>query len=120
MHSVIENTFGILTARWKVIQNPLHMGGASAERIIKAVVLLHNFLKCHDESYCPPGYVDAYEGDDIVEGLWRQQVTNPLKSFKRHSSNNATKNAFETRDCLMFYIKSIKEIYETNNLNIET
>lgn len=120
VHSVIENTFGILTARWKVIQNPLHMGAASAERIVKAIVLLHNFLKTHDDSYCPPGYVDAYEGDDIIEGLWRQQVNKPLKSHKRISSNNATKTAFESRDILMFYIKLIKEIYNADGENIVT
>ncbi|XP_065360944.1 uncharacterized protein LOC135954657 [Calliphora vicina] len=109
-HSVTENAFGVLTAHWKILQSPMHMSGSSAEVIIKAIVLLHNFLKTHDDSYCPPGYVDVYEGEDVIEGIWRQHVTNPLTSHGRIAGNNATQKAFDSRDYLRYYVNAVKEM----------
>ena len=49
----------------------------NAEKLGIAAVILHNFIKFHDGSYCPPGYVDRFEGDEIVKGLWRSEVSTP-------------------------------------------
>jgi len=72
---IIENTFGILTSRWQVLQKPLSCSPHNAENIFKALVCLHNFLMdCQgnlsgsDRKYCPPEYPDY---DDEDNGAWR-------------------------------------------------
>ncbi|XP_036346244.1 protein ALP1-like [Rhagoletis pomonella] len=101
---VIENAFGIMTARWRILLSPLQMHPTSAESVVKATVLLHNFLKMHDGTYCPPEFVDQYQGDNIVGGLWRQEITTPLRGTGRLMANNAARSAFNLRDQLKDYI----------------
>lgn len=103
---VIENAFGILACRWRILLNPLQMSPSSAEKIVKATVLLHNFLKMHDGSYCPPEYVDQEDGDVIRRGLWRSDISTPLQRARRIASNNASQNAFKLRDDLKSYLVS--------------
>lgn len=52
-----------MTARSKVLLSPLHIHPTSAKNSVKTAVLLHNFVKMNDGSYCPPDYVDQYQGD---------------------------------------------------------
>lgn len=99
----IENTFGILTARWRILRQTLELNDRSAETIVQATVVLHNFLKMNDGSYCPPNYVDSIVNDTIVEGLWRQEVR-PLPSCRHVSSNNAARTAFQLRDKLKEFL----------------
>jgi len=67
---VIENAFGILVARWRILFTTLNMLPSNADKIIKACVVLHNFLKLNDGTYCPPDYVDRYDGHRVATGLW--------------------------------------------------
>lgn len=106
---VIENTFGILVARWRILQNALSMNVESAEKVVKATVVLHNFVKMHDGSYCPADFTDKYQNDVVIEGLWRKEIR-PLKSCQRLSSNNASKTAFQIRDRLKHYL-FVNKIY---------
>ena len=101
---VIENAFGISAARWRILLSPLQMHPTSAEKVVKATVVLHNFLKVHDQSYCPPDFIDRYQGDNVLKGLWREEISVPLRGHGRMMSNNASKNAFKLRDELMEYI----------------
>lgn len=103
---VIENAFGILCARWRVLLSPLFMHPENAEKVVKSAVVLHNFLKFHDGTYCPPDYVDQYQGEEIVSGLWRREVLTPLRNHGRMTCNNATRTAFALRDLLKDYITS--------------
>ena len=100
---VIENSFGILVARWRILFTTLNMLPSNADKIIKACVVLHNFLKLNDGTYCPPDYVDRYDGDRVVTGLWRDQ-THPLQNCRSLSSNFASKNAFKMRENLKKYL----------------
>lgn len=65
----IENSFGILVARWRILKNTLVMLPNYAEIIVKACVILHNYVKRHSSTeYCPPGFVDRMDRDgNIVE-----------------------------------------------------
>ncbi|XP_036334532.1 protein ALP1-like [Rhagoletis pomonella] len=103
---VIENSFGILCARWRVLLSPLFMHPQTAEKVVKTTVLLHNFVKFHDGSYCPADYVDRYNGEEIVNGLWRKDVSTPLRNHGRMACNNAARSAFALRDQLKDYIVS--------------
>ena len=43
---VIENAFGILAARWRVLMQPLQTSSENAETIVKATICLHNEECC--------------------------------------------------------------------------
>lgn len=99
----IENAFGILTARWRILRSTLNMHPESADKVVKAAVVLHNFVKMHDSSYCPPEFVDRYNGSEIIEGLWRQAV-NPLPRVRQVASNNSCRGSYELRNILSEYL----------------
>lgn len=91
----IENAFGILTARWQILQKPLSMSLENSEMLFKALVCLHNFIMIGEEElpvfnrrYCPPDYVDQ-EDYIVKEGRWRQQHSAYFKDLGRVGSNRA-------------------------------
>lgn len=40
----IENTFGILCAKWRILQRPIETISENAVRTVLAIAYLHNFL----------------------------------------------------------------------------
>lgn len=50
---VVENTFGICVARFRILLNTIEATPEHADLIVKACVALHNFLKATDAS-APP------------------------------------------------------------------
>lgn len=106
----IENSFGVLVARWRILKNTLVMLPNSAEAVVKACVILHNFVKRHASSeYCPPGFIDIIDRDGNIDvpGEWRTLVEQPLRGIPASSlqkGNNAERSAFGNRDALANYI----------------
>ena len=55
---VIENAFGILAARWRVFMQLIQSTVEKTDRIVKATICLHNFLRqTNGAGYCPMGFV---------------------------------------------------------------
>ena len=111
---VVENAFGILSARWRIFRRPIETTPEHAVLICKATVVLHNYLKYWDnnlrvaERYCPPLYTDKdLEGDEIP-GLWRSETRGNLNliSIKQCGSNMHSENSRQIRDNLLQYFKS--------------
>lgn len=101
---VIENAFGILTARWRILKTTLAMKPEYVDKIVKATVVLHNFIKLNDPQYCPPGMVDSSSADGSeIPGSWREEVE-PLQSARLPVSNNSTRCAFEMREKIANYL----------------
>lgn len=104
----IENTFGIMVARWRILKLPLVMSSESAEIVTQAVVVLHNFVKRHAEhAYTPNTFVDHFDRNgECVEGEWRA-ITDPLQCIAADvisRNHNASRNAYQNRDCLAQYL----------------
>ncbi|XP_058817565.1 uncharacterized protein LOC131680866 [Topomyia yanbarensis] len=104
----IENTFGILVARWRILLAPLHLQPIAAENIIKATVVLHNFVKSHEgQQYAPPTFVDQIgQNGEIIPGEWRSHV-DPLEGISAdfiQRGNNASRDAYFVRDALAKYL----------------
>ena len=56
---VIENAFGIMSARWRILRRPIKAEISQVEGIVKAVTCLHNYLRLTDNAkYIPAGFVD--------------------------------------------------------------
>lgn len=76
----IENAFGILVARWRILLGTLHLAPHNAEKIVLACIALHNFIMLNDISrtkYCSPDFVDWTDtSGQEYPGEWRAQVAN--------------------------------------------
>ncbi|KAJ8369350.1 hypothetical protein SKAU_G00093780 [Synaphobranchus kaupii] len=78
---IIENSFGILSTRWRVYRKPIHCKINRAIAVVKATVCLHNSLRdlevelpVNNRSYCPPNATDSEDvNGNVVEGSWRQE-----------------------------------------------
>nr|CAI5859287.1 unnamed protein product [Callosobruchus analis] len=103
----IENSFGILVARWRILKTTINAKAENIDHVIKAVVVLHNY--CLTELgqqdtvniYCPPGFVDT----DDLDGAWREEQA-PLLSVGRLGANTATRYLYNLRDNLANYLVS--------------
>ena len=113
---VVENAFGILSARWRFLRSPIQAQPEKAVKCILAAVALHNWLKKHEDSekcygrlYCPPGYVDYEDSHGILhKGVWRSEVcdTGPLQKVSKMGANNYAKSAEYYRSVFANYFVS--------------
>eukprot|EP00795_Rhopilema_esculentum_P011796 gene11796-2174_t len=54
---IIENAFGILSARWRIFRGPIKSKPKYVDSIIKACLCLHNYLGMHQQcSVCAPWF----------------------------------------------------------------
>lgn len=104
----IENSFGILVSRWRVLLNTLHMFPKNAEKVVLACVALHNFLRSSiisQNAYVPPNYVDHEVEGKLIEGTWRNEVRDLpsiLPSSTQHVYGGV--NATELRNTMCTYL----------------
>ncbi|XP_011865182.1 PREDICTED: uncharacterized protein LOC105560570, partial [Vollenhovia emeryi] len=106
---IIENAFGILSSRWRVLHTCIRMKVESVEKIVLATTCLHNFMMMREDRederklYCPTTYIDNENGSNgiVTQGIWRD--TAPclkLNNIGRFGSNNATRTAITQRTTL--------------------
>ena len=101
----IENTFGLAAAQFRIFRRPIIAKVKTVIEIMKAVVILHNYLMkspCSTDanSYYPVGFTDRDDTSGLNEGDWRREAESckgliPLQCIV---SNNYTRNAKETRE----------------------
>lgn len=112
---VIENSFGILVSRWRILRRCICNHPHNAEIIIKALVCLYNYLMTKENEqtpqrhyYCPSTYVD-YEDEDgnVIPGSWRTENNERgLQRIGRIGANNPGRIANQLRDTLSNYFVS--------------
>lgn len=98
----IENTFGIMSARWRVFHKTIFAPPETADKIVKATTCLHNYILTKQENlrvgrYCNENFVDR-ETNDVIAGAWRQEVTadNAIKPLQqRLGARNARRTALQ-------------------------
>lgn len=111
---VIENAFGIMSSRWRILRRDLCCTPETAEDIVKAIVCLHNFLMVSkddvapsERTYCPTFMLDREENGNVIEGDWRREVyRGPIIDVGRLGSNNPTVRADAQRNILKDYFCS--------------
>lgn len=106
---VVENAFGIMCSRWRILRRPFKASEPNVNRYVLACVALHNFLMTENEgrvSYCPPCYTD-YETSDgrIVCGGWRESgdTVPSLSNIGRMTTNTYSLCASSVRESLCNY-----------------
>ena len=110
---VIENSFGIAAARFRIFRRPIIAQVETVILITKAVVALHNFLmmsqmRDRDFTYCPIGFADVENSQNRRSGEWRNETENfsGLLPITILGSHNYTRTAKETREDFMRYFNS--------------
>ena len=95
---IIENTFGILTSRFRIFHRAIEVNPDYVSDIVAAACVLHNFLRREGRHhYMPPGSVDHELGDgSVVDGEWRHELVE-LDSMQRDSQRNASEYAKKVR-----------------------
>lgn len=76
---IIENTFGILVAQWRIFRNHIKGNMELVNLIILVAVCLYNFLRIKEENsnedechYCPPTLIDRIDQNEKeIDGDWR-------------------------------------------------
>ncbi|XP_046686038.1 putative nuclease HARBI1 [Homalodisca vitripennis] len=81
---VVENAFGILATRFRVLLSTMNVSVERAEIIVLACCTLHNFLRQKSPTYLTQSSVDWEDtsAGQLNEGEWRQN-TQELLGFKR-------------------------------------
>lgn len=98
---VIENTFGVLAARWRILLRTINADVTLVESIVKTCVCLHNFLRQQTAAYIRPGYVDSANDDD---GLWRTEIHQNLASVARTRGGSTRHHDLLIRDYISNYL----------------
>lgn len=95
---VIENTFGILTMKWRVLEQTMALNVSNTRKCVLAMCVLHNFLRRNQS--ITPGLVDAEDPTrgEVTFGNWRREVHEliPIQRVGGNSSSAAAKSIRES------------------------
>lgn len=68
----VENAFGLISARFRVLQSAIHLAPEKATYIVLAICILHNFLRKRGGSYISSSTFDREDNNHILQnGEWR-------------------------------------------------
>lgn len=76
---IVENVFGILTARFQIFQKVINLDVKNIEKVVLACCALHNFLRRRcSRSYTPPG---TFYIEDTQEGNFSSNLESTFLIF---------------------------------------
>lgn len=101
----IENSFGILVSRWRILRNSIQCKEENAHKIVLAVVVLHNYImSSYEHKYCPSYFVDQENNGTVIPGQWRnEKLGSHFVHIRSVSSNRAAYITSVQRDTLRKY-----------------
>jgi len=109
----VENSFGVMCARFICIARTLYADPDNAQKIVLACVALHNYLlQKTPEVYTPPGFTDSFSEDgELIEGAWRAAITktqaeDPIPKLTFAAQGRATDLAKRIRNQVCDYVNS--------------
>ncbi|XP_015905945.1 uncharacterized protein [Parasteatoda tepidariorum] len=110
----VENAFGILSARFEVLQrvNPLDI--KKVESIVLACCALHNYLRKTSSAsrYSPPNFFNRENTQEgaINQAPWSDHSYAGIRGVARQSSSFSSLNAREVRDELCSYFNGVGKV----------
>ena len=108
----IEKTFGIMTRRWRILNNPISASVENIEKYVMAIMVLHNYLRSTENAtYCPKGFSDSTTSSRyFFPGNWRALINtiNPLMTNLRPVRGSRYRHdAIFMRNSLRDYVNSV-------------
>ena len=107
---VIENTFGILVARWRLFRGPIRASRENVLRFTLAAICLHNYLRQTENAfYAPAGFVDSESSSGCIKpGEWRKIVEADcaFRPIQRVRGSRYSGTALKMRDALKDFVNS--------------
>lgn len=102
VRKIIENTFAILVRRWQIFSGPIEMHPTNVDRILKAAIVLHNYIKSFDD----PSAIRY-----MREERFTYPTTESLRSFYeaglKFDTANESEYASVNRDMYANYLMNI-------------
>lgn len=86
----IENAFGIMAARFRILLRAIDCCKTTVEAIVLACLVLHNWLLQREETipegkkkfYCPKGFADSvHSNGNVAYGRWRNEKPQEQDAF---------------------------------------
>lgn len=82
----MECTFGILTNKWRILHRPINLEPDYAVDIVKACVVLHNFVRDRDgyqleDTFTVTGLYDVASEETVRGGIPANNVRNILSDY---------------------------------------
>jgi len=106
----IENAFGLMVARWRLLNTPINANVENIEKYVLAIIVLHNYLRLTENaSYCPDGFADSTNSSgDTVPGSWRTSLNTNASMVKLNPVRGCRyqQDAMNMRDSLKEYVNS--------------
>ncbi|KAH6928054.1 hypothetical protein HPB50_011007 [Hyalomma asiaticum] len=106
-----ENAFGILVTRWRILARTMGEEPKQAEKMVKALCALHNFLMhrgtANEDAYCGPGFADSVDGfGQQRSGHWRDLLAQPPMQVARTQARHFAQAARQVRGLYAHYFYS--------------
>ena len=107
---IIENTFGILAARFRIFRRPILATPDHVISYVKACIVVHNYLRVKESSvYCPSGFVDGEDGEgNVISGQWRRETEQDtgMQRPGQMGGNRSSWTAASVRDIFCDYFST--------------
>ena len=106
----VENAFGILTTKWRILRRAIKANVDLVDKIAKACVCLHSYLQLTDNvRYIPAGFVDSEDSSgNIIAANWRDatEADEELGNLHRISGNRYTYEVGSSRSDFKDYLNN--------------
>lgn len=108
---IIENTFGIMCAKFQIFHKAIRMMPLGVERVVSACAALHNMMRVEcGKTYMAADVIDHEEGGQEVPGAWRQVVP-AMQGLRPLTGRNTYVRAKNMRDSLSdFFVTKAGEV----------
>ncbi|XP_035233209.1 protein ALP1-like [Stegodyphus dumicola] len=108
---VVENAFGILSNRFRILMQPIQLPPATVDKIVSVCCCLHNFLRERPsrQLYTPRELIDHEDEDfNFIPGSWRNEESlSKMKSLcKQNGYNTGSAEARLMREKICDYVNN--------------
>ena len=105
---IVENTFGILAQRWRLLNRHIQLKEQNVVQVIKACCVLHNFLRD------TPAYTDRSTLQVDTQGNILIPDGGPILNVAYLRGYHSAKDALQTRELFKTILSAQKELYHGN------
>lgn len=109
---MVECTFGILTSQWRIYRRPINASLDTAGHIVKATIVLHNFLR--QKSFNNDSWFNTSNIEDEIACI--EQRAGALQNINNIGSNTNTREASQIRNNFTTYFNNIGAIPWQNSM----